>query len=192
MNVTEKDAKDAVLTLIKYISKNTANAEVLRNTPSRVIDSFSELFSGYSISFDDEFDKHFENNFQYQNIVMLDSIVISSTCEHHLLPIRGFANIAYIPNERIIGLSKICRIVEAVSRKLQLQERMTQEILNIMEKYIKPKGCAVHIIASHDCMSLRGIKKENSKTTTILFSGEFETNLQKRNEFLQMIKNNQK
>ncbi|QED22858.1 GTP cyclohydrolase I [Candidatus Deianiraea vastatrix] len=187
MSISRSDAEKAVLTLLEYISKGKANDEVMKNTPSRVIDSFEELFGGYDIDFDSEFGKNFDNSFNYNNFVMIDNINFSSTCEHHLLPIVGVAHIAYIPDKKVIGLSKICRIVEAVSRRLQLQERMMVEILDIMTKYIKPKGSAIFIRANHGCMSLRGVKKHNCNTTTMLFSGQFETDIAKKQEFLSAI-----
>ncbi len=189
---SKKEAENAVLTLIKYISDGDVAEEVLQNTPTRVIKSYEEIFSGYGLDLDKEFSKSFDNSFNYQNQVFIDNIRFSSICEHHMLPIRGFANIAYILDKKAIGLSKIPRIVEVISKKLQLQERMTTEILQTVQKYTEAKGVAVHISAKHDCMNIRGIKKHESRTTTMLFSGEFLENQDRKNEFLSLVNNSRK
>lgn len=185
---TKKDAEEAVLTLIKYITKGNVSNEVLTNTPKRVIKSYSELFSGYTTNMDKEFDKSFENEFNYREMILIDSIDFQSTCEHHMLAIKGQIQIAYIPSESVIGLSKIPRIIEAVTKKMQLQERMTNEIANAVEKYTKASGVAVFVSAKHDCMNIRGVKNHLANTQTFSFLGEFEQNLDKKREFLSIIK----
>ena len=178
---SEDDVKNAISLILKHINPN-CNDEVLKNTPSRVLKSFDELFCGYKADINKEIGKSFENSFGYKDIVLIDNIKFSSTCEHHFLPIRGVVHVAYIPNERIIGLSKICRIVEIFSRRLQLQERLTNEIGNALNDIISPLGVAIMISAEHDCMCSRGVKKIGSSAKTFFYNGIFnhDNNLKQR------------
>jgi GTP cyclohydrolase I len=183
---SRQEAEDAVLTLIKYASSGTANQEVIQNTPSRVIKAYDELFAGYDIEIDD-LSKKFANDFQYHDIVAVEGINFASTCEHHMLPITGVIHAAYIPSKSVIGISKIARIIHAVTRKLQLQERMTSEIVEKLSQATDSLGVAVYVRASHGCMILRGVKECDSITTTIKYSGLFLKDQDKRNQFNKII-----
>ncbi len=160
--------------------------EGLAKTPERVAKAMQYLTHGYGID-PSEILKSAMFKEQYQQMVIVKDIEIFSMCEHHLLPFFGKAHIAYIPNGYITGLSKIARVAEAYSRRLQVQERLTVEILNCIQDTLKPTGVAVVIEAKHLCMIMRGIQKQNSVTTTSAFTGEFLNNVKTREEFIHLI-----
>jgi GTP cyclohydrolase I len=186
--VERNQAEAAVDTIIRYIEgANGKLREGLTRTPERVIESFSELFNGYSENPADVLDATF-NAEGYDGIVLLRDIEFHSTCEHHLQPFHGRGHIAYIPTERIVGISKLARILEMHARRLQNQERITKGIADDLEDYLKPLGCAVILEASHGCMQCRGVKKQNSIMTTSQMRGVFFDKSEARTELMQLIR----
>ena len=185
----KKDAQNAIETLVRYIEKiDGPLREGLLNTPKRVIDSYEELYQGYMIDADDLLDATF-NAEGYDGIVLLRDIEFHSTCEHHMLPFTGSAHVAYIPVEKIVGISKLARLVELHALRLQNQERITKSIADDLERVLQPLGCAVIIEAKHGCMQCRGVKKQNSVMTTSTMKGVFFDNSEARIELLQLINN---
>ena len=177
----------AVDTLVRYIeSANGELREGLARTPQRVIDSFEEIYSGYSGNSELILDATF-NSEGYDGIVLLRDIEFHSVCEHHLLPFSGKAHIAYIPVDRIVGISKLARLLDMHSSRLQNQERVTKGIADDIEAILAPLGCAVILEASHDCMQCRGVKKQNSVMTTSAMRGVFFDKQEARSELLQLI-----
>ena len=189
MNIPERnEAVKAVEVLIRYIEKcNSSLREGLQNTPDRVIESFDEIFSGYSNDASDILDSTF-NAEGYDGIVLLRDIEFQSTCEHHLQPFTGRAHVAYIPVDRIVGISKLARLVDMHSKRLQNQERITHSVANDLESILKPLGCAVIIEAQHGCMKCRGVQKQNSVMTTSSMRGVFFEKSEARTELLQLIR----
>jgi len=181
------DAESAIETLVRYIENIDGNLrEGVLDTSKRVIDSYEELYAGYKISSKEILNSTF-NSEGYDGIVLLKDIEFHSTCEHHMLPFSGYAHIAYIPIDRIVGISKLARLVEKHARKLQNQERITKCIADDLEKYLKPLGAAVIINASHGCMKCRGIRKQNSIMTTSTMKGVFFEKPEARSELLKLI-----
>ncbi len=177
----------AVDTLVRYIeSANGELREGLARTPQRVIDSFEEIYSGYSGNSELILDATF-NSEGYDGIVLLRDIEFHSVCEHHLLPFSGKAHIAYIPVDRIVGISKLARLLDMHSSRLQNQERVTKGIADDIEAVLAPLGCAVILEASHGCMQCRGVKKQNSVMTTSAMRGVFFDKKEARGELLQLI-----
>lgn len=191
MQTPDKDeAERAVEVIIRYIEDcDTELREGLQNTPKRVIQSYSEIFSGYSDKAGEILDSTF-NAEGYEGIVLLRDIEFQSTCEHHLQPFSGRAHIAYIPIDRIVGISKLARLLEMHSRRLQNQERITQSISNDLERVLKPLGSAVIVEAQHGCMRCRGVKKQNAIMTTSSMKGVFFEKSEARTELLQLIRSN--
>jgi GTP cyclohydrolase I len=184
--VTENEAQAAVKTLLSYI-EDDAEREGLLDTPKRVIQSWKEIFNGYSLNPADVLDSTF-NGEGYDGIVLLRDIEFHSTCEHHLQPFRGNAHVAYIPTERIVGISKLARIVDLHARRLQNQERITKSVADDLEQHLNPLGCAVIIEASHGCMQCRGVKKQNAIMTTSAMRGVFFDKAEARSELMQLIR----
>jgi len=183
----KQQAIAAVDTLVRYIeSANGELREGLARTPQRVIDSFEEIYSGYSGNSELILDATF-NSEGYDGIVLLRDIEFHSVCEHHLLPFSGKAHIAYIPVDRIVGISKLARLLDMHSSRLQNQERVTKGIADDIEAILAPLGCAVILEASHDCMQCRGVKKQNSVMTTSAMRGVFFDKKEARGELLQLI-----
>jgi GTP cyclohydrolase I len=183
----KKDAKIAIDTLVRYIENIRGDLrEGLIDTPNRVIESYEELYSGYAASSEEILDSTF-NAEGYDGIVLLKDIEFHSTCEHHMLPFSGFAHIAYIPIDNIVGISKLARLVEKHAKQLQNQERITKNIAFDLVQYLKPLGAAVIIEASHGCMKCRGIKKQNSIMTTSAMKGVFFDKPEARTELMQLI-----
>ena len=183
----KQQAIDAVDTLVRYIeSANGELREGLARTPQRVIESFEEIYSGYSGNSELILDATF-NSEGYDGIVLLRDIEFHSVCEHHLLPFSGKAHIAYIPVDRIVGISKLARLLDMHSSRLQNQERVTKGIADDIEAVLAPLGCAVILEASHDCMQCRGVKKQNSVMTTSAMRGVFFDKKEARGELLQLI-----
>lgn len=186
--IERKQAEAAVETIIRYIEgANGTLREGLSRTPERVIESFSEIFNGYSENPAEVLDATF-NAEGYDGIVLLRDIEFHSTCEHHLQPFHGKGHVAYIPTERIVGISKLARILEMHARRLQNQERITKGIADDLEAYLKPLGCAVILEASHGCMKCRGVKKQNSIMTTSQMRGVFFDKSEARTELMQLIR----
>ena len=183
------EAMGAVETLVRYIEKIDGDLrEGLEDTPKRVIEAFEELYNGYSMDADTLLDATF-NAEGYDGIVLLRDIEFHSTCEHHMLPFTGAAHVAYIPIEKIVGISKLARLVDLHSKRLQNQERITKSIADDLERVLKPLGCAVIIEAKHGCMQCRGVKKQYSVMSTSSMKGVFFDNSEARTELLQLINN---
>ena len=183
----KQQAITAVDTLVRYIeSADGELREGLARTPQRVIESFEEIYSGYSGNSELILDATF-NSEGYDGIVLLRDIEFHSVCEHHLLPFSGKAHIAYIPVDRIVGISKLARLLDMHSSRLQNQERVTKGIADDIEAILAPLGCAVILEASHDCMQCRGVKKQNSVMTTSAMRGVFFDKQEARGELLQLI-----
>ena len=184
--VNELEAQKAISTILEYIEPHHSNREGLIDTPSRVVNSWKEIFSGYSEDPEEVLSSTF-NAEDYDGIVLLRDIEFHSTCEHHLQPFTGKAHVAYIPIERIVGISKLARIVDLHARRLQNQERITKGIADDLEKHLNPLGAAVIIEASHGCMKCRGVKKQNSVMTTSAMRGVFFERNEARTELMQLI-----
>ena len=188
---TREEAQKAVKTLIEWAGDNP-DREGLIETPKRVVKAYEEFFAGYDDDPDEILRKTFEEVEGYDEMVLVKNIRLESHCEHHIVPILGKAHIAYIPNNRVVGISKLARIVDAFGKRLQTQETMTAQIANTIEKVLEPKGVAVVIDAAHQCMTTRGIHKPESSTVTSCMRGIFKENPRTRNEFLTFIKLPQK
>lgn len=185
--ISKEEAEKAIKTILKYVGEDP-NREGLIETPRRVIKAFEEYFGGYLINPDDFLEKTFGDVEGYDDMVIQKNISIHSHCEHHMAPIIGVVHVAYIPSEKVVGLSKLARVVDAYARRLQTQERLTMQVANSIYKGLKSHGSAVSIDAEHQCMTTRGIRKEGATTITNYFTGVFRDsqNLQKR--FLTYIK----
>ncbi len=187
MMVTQHEAQQAVATLLEYLEGEGApEREGLQKTPQRVIESWTEIFAGYSMDASEILDATF-NGEGYDGIVLLRNIEFTSTCEHHLLPFRGRAHVAYIPVDRIVGISKLARIVELHARRLQNQERITKGIADDLEQKLAPLGAAVILEASHGCMQCRGVAKQQAVMTTSSMRGVFFERPEARTELMQLI-----
>ena len=176
--------KDAVRLILEAVGEDP-DRDGLKETPRRVAHMYEEMFAGLRL----DPSRHLEVTFpeHYDEMVLIRDIGFTSMCEHHLLPFYGKAHVAYIPDGKVTGLSKIARVVEEVSRKPQVQERMTQTIAKLVSEHLQCSGAAVVISAEHSCMSIRGIRKPGSKTITSALLGEFKTNLATRQEFMSLI-----
>ena len=170
--VSEREAQEAVTTLLRFIGEDPSR-EGLRETPLRVVRSFQELFGGYATNPESVFKTFRDGGEKVDEMVIQRNIPFFSNCEHHMLPFFGVAHVAYVPEDEIIGLSKLARLVDVFARRLQVQERMTNQIADALVKYLKPKGAACVIEATHLCMVQRGIKKHMSDTTTSALRGVF-------------------
>ncbi|MDC2989307.1 GTP cyclohydrolase I FolE [Gammaproteobacteria bacterium] len=188
---TREEAQKAVKTLIEWAGDNP-DREGLVETPKRVVKAYEEFFAGYHDDPEEILRKTFEEVEGYDEMVLVKNIRLESHCEHHIVPILGKAHIAYIPNNRVVGISKLARIVDAFGKRLQTQETMTAQIANTIENVLEPKGVAVVIDAAHQCMTTRGIHKPESSTVTSCMRGVFKENPRTRNEFLTFIKLPQK
>jgi GTP cyclohydrolase I len=183
---TREEALRAVETLIRW-SGDDPSREGLRGTPERVIKAYEEFFEGYSVDPLDLLERTFEEVEGYDEMVLLRDIRFESHCEHHMAPIIGRAHVAYMPNNRVVGISKLARIVEAYAKRLQIQEKMTAQIANIIDEVLNPKGVAVVIEATHHCMTTRGIHKPGTSMVTSRMLGMFRTNASTRREFLSLV-----
>lgn len=184
--LSREAAREAVRTLLAYAGDDPAR-EGLRDTPDRVVRSFDEFFGGY---FEDPvaiLERTFSETDGYDEIVLLRNIDFVSHCEHHMAPIIGHAHVAYLPRSRVVGISKLARIVEAYARRLQIQEKMTAQIANIIDEVLEPRGVAVVIEAAHQCMSTRGVNKTGVDMVTSRMLGAFRDDPATRQEFLSMI-----
>ena len=184
---TRDEAEKAVFTLLDYLDSDPRR-EGLADTPRRVIDSWDEVFSGYHSNAENILDSTF-NAEGYDGIVLLSNIEFHSTCEHHLQPFSGRAHVAYIPVDRIVGISKLARIVDHHALRLQNQERITNDVANDLVRHLNPLGAAVIVQASHGCMRCRGVRKQNAIMTTSAMRGVFFDKQEARNELMQLIEN---
>ena len=184
--ISEKEAEEAFVKIIKWIGEDPSR-EGLASTPKRLVKAYKEYFKGYSEDPAKILSKTFGDVKGYDDMVIQKNISVQSHCEHHLAPIIGVAHVAYIPNLRVVGLSKLARVVEVFSKRLQTQERLTMQIANILMNALDAKGVAVTIDATHQCMTMRGIKKEQATTVTNYYLGKFKEDLGYQNRYLRFI-----
>ena len=184
--ITDDQAEQAFKTILKWIGENPER-EGLKGTPKRLVKAFKEYFNGYSKNTDLILSKTFNDIEGYDDMVVEKNITVHSHCEHHLAPIIGVAHVAYIPTKKIVGLSKLARIVDVYSKRLQTQERLTMQIARILMESLEARGVAVTIDATHHCMTMRGIKKENATTITNYYLGLFKEDLSCQNRYLRFI-----
>lgn len=183
---SREEALKAVETLIRWIGDDPTRPGLVE-TPDRVIRSFDEFFAGYKSDPVDELQKTFEDIKGYHDIVLQKNIRFVSHCEHHIAPIIGKAHLAYIPGEKVVGISKLARVVDVVGKRLTSQESMAQDIAGAIEQALNPRGIAICIEAEHQCMSTRGIKQDHTTTLTFAYKGEFEKDSTQRQRFENMI-----
>ena len=183
---SRKQAEEAVKILIKWAGDNPERAGLLE-TPKRVVNSYKEFFSGYDSKPEQILSKTFDEVEGYDEMVIVRDITIESHCEHHMVPFIGIAHIGYIPDKRIVGISKLARIADVFAKRLQTQEIMTAQIADTINEVLKPKGVAVVIDAQHQCMTTRGTHKTESSTITSRMLGLFRTNSNTRSEFMNLI-----
>ena len=183
------DAQNLVKGILEHIEPDQKNGlrEGLKNTPKRVVESWDEIYSGYNKNPKEILDATF-NGEGYDGIVLLKDIEFYSTCEHHLLSFTGKAHVAYIPTDKIVGISKLARLVEVYAKRLQNQERITTQVADALINHLKPLGAAVIIEASHSCMGCRGVKKNHAIMTTSAMRGVFFDKAEARAELMQLIK----
>ena len=184
--VSREEAEEAVRTLIKWAGDNPKR-EGLIDTPKRVVNAYEEFFAGYGISPGKVLSKTFNDVNGYDDIVMLKNISLNSHCEHHMVPIIGKVHLAYIPVDKVVGISKLARVVDIFGKRLQTQETMTKQIADTIQNFLKPKGVAVYIEAFHECMTTRGVAKPDVSTITSSFLGDFKTNEKMEKRFLDFI-----
>jgi len=184
--ISDKKAEEAIKTIIEWVGEDPAR-EGLKSTPKRVIKAYKEYFQGYKQDPGEYLTKTFTEVEDYNDMVIEKNISIQSHCEHHMAPIVGVAHVAYIPSKKVVGLSKLARVVEAFSKRLQTQERLTMQIAKTIMDVLQPRGVAVTIDASHQCMTNRGIKKEKTTTITNYFLGAFKDDLSFQNRYLRYI-----
>ena len=184
--VSEKEVEEAFVKIIKWIGEDPSR-EGLVSTPKRLVKAYREYFKGYSEDPEKILEKTFGDVLGYDDMVIQKNISLQSHCEHHMAPIIGVAHIAYIPNKRVVGLSKLARVVEVFSKRLQTQERLTMQIANTLMQALNAKGVAVSIDATHQCMTMRGIKKEQATTITNYYLGQFKEDLSYQNRYLRFI-----
>ena len=186
--ISDEKAEEAVRTIIEWVGEDPKR-EGLKSTPKRVVQAYKEYFQGYSQDPVKHLSKTFTEVEGYDDMVIEKNISIRSHCEHHMAPIIGVAHVAYIPSKKVVGLSKLARVVDAFSKRLQTQERLTMQIAKVIMDVLQPRGVAVTIDASHQCMTNRGIKKEKTTTITNYFLGTFKDDLSFQNRYLRYINN---
>ena len=184
--VSDKEAEEALKTILTWMGEDPTR-EGLLETPKRVVKAFKEYFGGYTQDAEQILDKTFGDVEGYDDMVVEKNISVTSHCEHHMAPIVGTAHVAYIPNKRVVGLSKLARVVEVFSKRLQTQERLTMQVAKALMNSLNAKGVAVTIDAAHQCMTMRGIKKENATTITNYFLGQFKNDLSIQDRYLKFI-----
>ena len=184
--VTDKQAEEAFKTILIWIGEDPSR-EGLLETPRRAVKAFKEYFKGYHQNAESDLSKTFGDVEGYDDMVVEKNITLESHCEHHMAPIIGVAHVAYIPNKRVVGLSKLARTVDVFSKRLQTQERLTMQIASTLMKALDAKGVAVTIDAAHQCMTMRGIKKEKATTVTNYFLGSFKEDLSIQNRYLSYL-----
>ena len=180
--VSDKEAEEAIKKILMWIGEDPTR-EGLIETPKRVVKAFKEYFKGYSQNAESDLSKTFGDVEGYDDMVIEKNITLESHCEHHMAPIIGVAHVSYIPNKKVVGLSKLARTVEIFSKRLQTQERLTMQIAKTLMSALDAKGVAVTIDAAHQCMTMRGIKKERATTVTNYFLGSFKEDLSIQNRY---------
>ena len=184
--VSDERAEEAIKTIITWIGEDPER-EGLKSTPKRVINAFKEYFQGYKEDPSKYLKKTFTEVEGYDDMVIEKNISIQSHCEHHMAPISGVVHVAYIPSNKVVGLSKLARVVEVFAKRLQTQERLTMQIAKTIMEVLQPRGVAVTIDAAHHCMTNRGVKKEKTSTVTNYFLGAFKDDLSFQNRYLRYI-----
>ena len=184
--ISDEEAEQAFVKIIKYIGEDPTR-EGLQSTPKRLVKAFKEYFKGYKENPEKILEKTFGDVEGYDDMVVQKNISLQSHCEHHMAPIIGKAHVAYIPKDRVVGLSKLARVVEVFSKRLQTQERLTMQIANTLMESLDAKGVAVTIDSTHQCMTMRGIKKEQATTVTNYYLGQFKEDLSYQNRYLRFI-----
>ena len=185
-NISDKEAEEAFTKIIKWLGEDPSR-EGLKSTPKRLVKAYKEYFKGYSEDPAKILEKTFGDVQGYDDMVIQKNISVQSHCEHHMAAIIGVAHVAYIPNTRVVGLSKLARVVEVFSKRLQTQERLTMQIAKSLMEALDAKGVAVSIDATHQCMTTRGIKKEQATTVTNYYLGQFKEDLSFQNRYLRFI-----
>ena len=184
--ISEEEVEQAFTKIIKWLGEDPSR-EGLKSTPKRLVKAFKEYYKGYNEDPKKILEKTFGDVQGYDDMVIQRNISLQSHCEHHMAPIIGVAHVAYIPKERIVGLSKLARVVDVFSKRLQTQERLTMQIANTLMDALDAKGVAVSIDATHQCMTMRGIKKEQATTVTNYYLGKFKEDLSYQNRYLRFI-----
>jgi len=186
LKISENQALDAVKTLIRWVGDDPER-EGLRETPKRVIKSYKDFFSGYNLDPREILSKKFKEVEGYDEIIILKNIRLESHCEHHMVPFIGTAHVGYLPKNKIVGLSKLARLVETFAKRLQIQEKLTAQIANAIDEVLQPRGVGVIIEATHLCVATRGIHKPDSKMVTSRMLGSFRNDQATRKEFLDLV-----
>ncbi|MAW86492.1 MAG: GTP cyclohydrolase I FolE [Phyllobacteriaceae bacterium] len=184
---SREEAEAAVRTLLRWVGDNP-DREGLVDTPARVVKAYEEMFSGYAANPSEELGRTFEEVAGYDDLVLVRDIHFHSHCEHHMVPIIGRAHVAYLPDGKVLGLSKIARLVHVFARRLQTQEAMTAQIATSIQDVLNPRGVAVMIEAEHMCMAMRGIRQQGSTTTTSTFTGAFRDNPEEQVRFFTLAR----
>lgn len=184
--VSDEEAREAFVKILRWIGEDPTR-EGLLETPKRVIKAYEEFFAGYKMDPDEILNKTFEEVAGYDEMIIIKDIRLESHCEHHMVPILGKAHLAYIPNNRVVGISKLARVVDVYGKRLQTQETMTAQIAESINRVLKPKGVAVVVDAGHQCMTTRGIHKTNATTITSQMLGVFRSDYRTRSEFMNLI-----
>ena len=185
-NISDKEAEEAFIKILQWLGEDPSR-EGLLETPKRVTKAFKEYFKGYKEDPKEILSKTFGDVNGYDDMVIQKNISVQSHCEHHMAPIIGIAHVAYIPKNRVVGLSKLARVVEVFSKRLQTQERLTMQIATTIMECLDAKGVAVSIDSTHQCMTMRGIKKEHATTVTNYYLGKFKEDLSYQNRYLRFI-----
>ena len=185
---TEDEALAAVRTLIEWAGDDP-DREGLLDTPRRVIKSYRELFSGYEADPREYLERTFEEVAGYDELVILKDIRVVSFCEHHMLPFLGKAHVGYLPNDRVVGISKLARVVQGFARRLQIQEKLTAEIAGAIQEILQPKGVGVVLVSEHSCMTMRGVKTPGTTLTTSHLMGQVRDDPRTRQEFFELVRN---
>ncbi len=185
-DVSREQAEAAVRTLLAYIGEDVER-EGLLDTPARVVRSYDELFAGYEQDPRAYLERTFEDAGGYDDMIFVRDIPFRSHCEHHMVPIMGVAHIAYLPQDRVVGLSKLARVIDTYSKRLQIQEALTSQIVDVIQDVLKPKGVALMLSAEHQCMTMRGVQKPGAQTVTIKFSGLFQSEPRWEQRFLNLV-----
>lgn len=185
---SREEAEEAIRTLLRWAGDDPAR-EGLRDTPSRVVGAYEDWFSGYEQDPEEYLTRTFEEVEGYDDMVVLRDISFESHCEHHMAPIIGRAHVGYLPTNKVVGISKLARVVEAYARRFQVQEKMNAQIARCIQKVLEPKGVAVVIEATHQCMTTRGVHKSGVSMVTSTMLGDFRKNPLTRREFLSVIGN---
>ncbi len=189
IQISDDQAQNAFRLLLEWIGEDP-NREGLLETPKRVTKAWKEFFKGYKEDPKEHLNKSFEEIEGFNDVICLENIRVESYCEHHLVPITGFAFIAYIPNERVVGISKLARMMEGYAKRMQIQEKLTAQIATAIQEVLQPKGVAVAIRSEHQCLSTRGIHKPGTEMLTVTTMGMFKDNENRRAEFMATVNRN--